>query len=292
MLVARFEVSQGDARYPPQLRLTPDPPQVLYGRGDPAALVEGVAIIGARRATPYGTEITHIMASWAARAGYTVVSGGATGCDQAAHRAALEANGTTVAVMGCGADVPYPRSAASLFDEIAHTDGAVVSEYPWGTEPRPYMFRRRNRIIAGLSAGVLVVEAGLPSGTFSTADEALSAGRLVMAVPGSVLSPHSRGSNRLIRQGATPVTDVSDLRDELASVLGPARTDDVRSLGIETAGHDALLAALLANPMRPDDVARALGLDVVTVSRRIGRLEASGLVIRYPDGTYGARAKR
>lgn len=282
----RFELSSESAAFPRMLLETADPPKTLYGRGDPCALVPGIAVIGARRATPAGLDITRLFSSWAARAGYVVISGGAYGCDQAAHAAALDAGGITVAVMGCGADVSYPKSGEALFDRIAASGGAVISEQRWGTTPQPWMFRRRNRIIAGLSAAVLVIEAGLPSGTFSTADEALAAGRTVLAVPGSVLSEYSRGCNRLIRQGATPVSDVSDLSDELSGLLGPPREYKVMGNPEREDAGDVVLRAIRAAPMRPDDIARRLELDVVTVARRIGRLESLGLVGRHYDGTY------
>lgn len=287
-----FELTEGDADYPPQLRETPHPPRVLYGRGNTSALGLGLAVIGARRATPSGLDVTRTLAGWAAAAGYPVISGAAYGCDQAAHRAALDAGGVTVAVMGCGVDVSYPRSAQRLLDAIATSGGAVVSEYPWGTQPKPWMFRQRNRIIAGLSAAVLVVEAGLPSGTFSTADEALGAGRAVLAVPGSILSQHARGPNRLIRQGATPITEVPDLADELAALLGPPKTCARSLLGIPSATTDPVLAAIRACPMRVDDLSRALGIDTATVCQGVGVLEAAGRIERHYDGTYHALVER
>jgi DNA processing protein len=140
---------------------------------------------------------------------------------------------------------------------------------------------RRNRIIAGLAHAVLVVEAGLPSGTFSTADAALDAGRDVLAVPGSVFSPESRGSNRLIRQGATPITDVGELAQYLGLEGGATRAADPAA--------DDTLRALVADPMRPDDIARALGIDIVHTARTLGALEAGGLIVRYADGRYGIR---
>ena len=177
----RFELALGEPGYPEQLAQSPDPPAVLYGIGDPAHLAPGLAVIGARKATPYGLQAARLFAGWAARAGYTVISGGAIGCDQAAHKAALANDAPTVAVLGCGADVVYPSNATDLLGAIART-GAIVSEQPWGTPPQRWTFRTRNRIIAGLSAGLLVLEAGLPSGTFSTADYALAAGRDVFVV--------------------------------------------------------------------------------------------------------------
>ncbi|MDZ4169369.1 MAG: DNA-processing protein DprA [Coriobacteriia bacterium] len=282
----RFELSVNDRQYPQLLREIDRPPEVLYGIGDPSALSAGLAVVGARHATPYGLKVASQMTGWAARAGYTIISGGAVGCDQAAHRAALEADGVTVAVFAGGADVTYPRAAAQLFRSISR-EGAIVSEMAWGTEPQPWLFRRRNRLIAGLSAAVLVVEAGLPSGTLSTVEYALAAGREVLSIPGSIFSPNSRGCNRLLREGATMITEPSDLRDALMSHLGPPASDgpsmspDVRHL------QDRLVAALCAEPMRPDDAALFLGHDIVTVLRRVGVLEAQGAIRRYPDGKYG-----
>ncbi len=284
----RFEIARNDSGYPKALSDTSFAPARLYGIGDPAALVTGFSVVGARKATPYGLQAADIFAGWAARSGYTIVSGGAIGCDQAAHRAALASRGSTVAVLGCGADVVYPRGATQLLEAIARV-GAVVSEHPWGTPPAKWRFRTRNRLIAGLSAVLLVVEAGLPSGTFATADYALDAGRDVLVVPGSIFAPECRGANRLLRQGAQPVTDVSELAAALEDALGPPRggAGVQWSLdGVELTS-DVVLAAVRTSPMRPDDIARALSLDIVTVARRIGRLELEGTVVRGADGRYG-----
>ena len=197
----RFELHIDDDAYPELLRHAPEPPRVLRGIGDPALLTPGLAVIGARKASPYGLRCARIFAGWAARHALPVVSGAAMGCDQEAHKAALDADGTTVAVLGCGADVDYPRRAHELLAAVRCV-GVVVSECAWGAGPQRWAFSRRNRIIAGLSTGVLVVEASLPSGTFSTAEYALAAGRDVYAVPGSIFSPEALGANRLIRQGA------------------------------------------------------------------------------------------
>lgn len=285
----RFEIPLDDPDYPDILRASPDPPTRLYVIGNPECLRPGLAVIGARKATPYGLSATAILAGWAARSGYLIVSGGAIGCDQAAHRAALEQGAATVAVMAGGADVAYPSGASTLLRDIADK-GAVISENPWGTRPQRWMFRRRNRIIAGMCAAVLVVEAGLPSGTFSTADDALAADREVFAVPGSILSPESRGSNRLISQGATMITDATDLLLALTPLLGEPSGGAVDPCHPAPAA-DELVRALRANPMRPEDVAQALGLDVVSVVRRLGTLEYQGEVTRYTDGRYGAAAR-
>lgn len=286
----RFALSIDDPAYPAHLRLTPEPPKVLYGIGEPSCLVPGIAVIGARKATPYGLSAAALFAGWAGDAGYLVVSGGAIGCDQAAHFAARASDAPSVAVLGCGADVDYPSNAVSLLADL-RMHGAVVSELPWGAPPQRWAFRRRNRIIAGLSAAVLVVEASLPSGTFSTADYALDAGRDVFAVPGSIFAPECAGSNRLIRQGAIPVTDASEFALELERVLGtPPRGISGTHPSPLVDGNSDLASALVANPMRPDDIARAFGLDIVTVARRLALLESQRQVVRYPDGRYGKPA--
>lgn len=282
----RFELTLGDAGYPELLAHTPDPPAVLYGIGDPQALRAGVAVVGARKATPYGIRAARLLAGWAGAAGYVVVSGGAIGCDQAAHRAALAENGTTVAVLAGGADVAYPRSAHDLLGQIADS-GAVVSEHPWGTLPQRWTFRTRNRIIAGLAVAVVVLEAAVGSGTFSTAEYAADAGREVLAVPGSIFAPECTGANRLVRQGAVPITEADDLRCALEPMLGPARIEFPPADSPLWDVEDPLFSAIRANPMRPDDAARAMGWDIVTVTRRLGMLEAQGRVTRYRDGRYG-----
>jgi len=208
---ARFELVPDDAFYPEILSLRENAPHPIYGIGREDALGQGIAIIGARNATPYGKRIAKLVATWAADLGLVVYSGGARGCDQVAHQGALEAGGSTVAVMGCGADIVYPSRSGKLLDEIAQ-DGAVISEYPWQSPPMKYRFRQRNRLIAALSDLVVVVEARLPSGTLSTVHHALDMGVPVAAVPGSILHLESAAPNRLISEGAFPIC----CRDDLA----------------------------------------------------------------------------
>ena len=285
----RFELPKGSRGYPWQLLQTQRPPAVLYGIGEPSALGPGLAIIGARKATPYGLRCARTFADCAARLGVTVISGAAMGCDLEAQTAALEAGGVTVAVLGTGADVDYPRRAAAALAKMRSGSGAVVSELAWGTTPRPGQFPARNRIIAGLAAAVLVVEAALPSGTFSTADSALDAGRDVLAVPGSILYAGSAGSNRLIRQGAAPITCVEDLADALEScglTSGERPGTDPLADGTR-AVSDPILNAVRAHPMFPDMLAQTLGIEAAAVLLGLGALEARALVARYPDGRYG-----
>lgn len=283
----RFELKLGGSGYPTQLAETIDPPSTLYGLGDSDCLAPGLAVVGSRRATPYGLAAARLLAGWAAAAGYVIYSGGALGCDQAAHVAALDAGGRTVAVMAGGADVVYPRRSAGLRERILES-GAIVSEHPFGTQPQRWTFRTRNRIVAGLARVLLVVEASLPSGTFTTAEYADDSGRTVAVVPGSIFAPECRGANRLLRTGAFPITDASELRDLLTAEIGPPpAAADPWSGPVDDHHPDPILATVRTNPARPDDVARDLGLDIVTVARRLGALEAQGLVARYRDGRYG-----
>jgi DNA processing protein len=293
---SRFELSLGDERYPSQLALTPRPPRTLYGLGDADALRPGLAIIGSRKATPYGLDCAAWFAERAAAEGVSVISGAAMGCDQSAQRSALAAGGTSVAVLGCGADVDYPARARDLLDALRAGAGAVVSEFPWGMPPARGHFPARNRIIAGLASAVLVVEAALPSGTFSTADHALAAGRDVLAVPGSVFFAGSAGCNRLIRQGAAPVCCDEDLLDSLWAA-GLLDGDTPRCLGadqrrLSTGATDPVLRAILADPSTPDRLITSLGLDAAEILRTLAVLESRGAIARYPDGRYGPCSRR
>lgn len=280
--MSRTELRRDDPRYPAGLAAREDAPETLFCIGDVSALDNGaLGVIGSRKATPYGLSAARMLAGWAAERGWTIVSGAAIGCDQAAHAAALAAtHGGTIAVLGCGADVDYPAGARELLG-ILRSKHLVISERPWGAPPVRWAFPRRNRMIAALSDHLLVVEAALPSGTFGTVDFALECGTDVLAVPGSIFSPESRGTNRLVRNGAIPITDVSDL----AIALGHSGLPQQLPLGAQTT--DELLCALRANPMRPDDIVVALKLDIIEVAVRLAALESAREVARYPDGRYG-----
>lgn len=286
-----FIVRRGEPSYPEQLLRLEDPPEALHCIGDPDLLSPGLAIVGSRRLTPYGRECTELLAGWAASRGVTVISGAAIGCDQCAHRAAIAAGGRTVAVLGCGADVDYPPSARNLLRTL-RADHLVVSELPWGAPPARWTFPARNRIIAGLASALLVVEASLPSGTFSTADHALQTGTDVLAVPGSILSPCSRGTNRLIRDGAGVVADVEDLALALerCGLLTPGAATS--QAAAPAPPMCPVTAALAAAPMTVEDLARALGLSVREAARTLSALEIDGSVRRTPDGRYAYAARR
>ncbi len=300
---ARTVLERGRAGYPAALERVAKPPERLYVAGDPEALQEGIAIVGARRATPYGRGCARRFARLAAERGIAVISGGARGCDAAAHQGAMEAGGRTVAFLGGGLDRPYPAEHAGLFRQIAETGGAVASEHAWDEPALPYRFRTRNRLIAGLARATLIVEAGLPSGTFSTADEALAADRDVLVVPGAITSPSSSGANRLLYQGATPVVDDDTFEDALFSLFGCLKQDRLDGAGPpggalsdRSASRDPIVEALRAEPLGMEElyeIARAhcRGADARSwLMERLVRGESAGTIARHPDGRWGPRA--
>lgn len=289
----RFELTAGDACWPPQLNDLPDPPKCLYGYGDPAVLARpSISVIGSRRATPYGTEVAALAARIAVEAGINVVSGGAIGCDQAGGRATLAAGGTHVAVLGTGADVVYPANAADLLLRLASGGGAVVSIAPWGSQPRRFAFPARNRVIAALSQALFISEAGLPSGTMSTAETALELGREVLCAPGSMLSALSRGTNHLIAEGATCIVDEASLEVAVSRIYGTLRFShgDAPGVGRLSAAERRVLSAVTASPERVEALARMLDVGVVRALEVLGALEAEGFICRLPDGSYTASA--
>lgn len=203
-----------DEEYPILLKSIYDPPAILFYKGSLAKEEKSIAVVGSRKSSAYGTDITEKISTALCRHDITVVSGLARGIDSYAHNAAIKANGRTIAVLGCGLDCVYPRENSALFQKIQEK-GAVVSEFLPGTPPIAFNFPSRNRIISGMSRGVIVVEAGQKSGSLITADFALEQGREVFAVPGNLSSSNSIGTNRLIREGARIVTSMEDILDEL-----------------------------------------------------------------------------
>ena len=289
----RHELDLRSPSFPEPLRLVRNPPQKLYVVGEPKALDEGLAVIGARKATPYGLGCAKRFARICAEHGITVISGGAYGCDSQAHSAAIEAGGKTVVFFGGGCDRPYPARNKGLFQRVIDSGGAVVSERSWEEPPLPWMFRERNRLIAALAKATLVVEAGLPSGTFSTADEALAHNRDVLVVPGAITSPTSAGSNRLLAQGAIPIIDDESFESALFLIFGVMAKPLERGVAPE-APTSPLLEALMANPMRIDELvdldlaSGEGGMDKLTqLTIDLARLEQKGLIARFPDGRYG-----
>ncbi len=277
-----------DPGYPSLLRELHDPPPGLFVRGaaDVGVLAEpAVAIVGARACSSYGAQVARLLGRELAAAGVVVISGLARGVDGEAHRGALEAGGMTVAVLGCGVDRDYPAAHAHLAARICER-GLVASEYAPGVEPAPWRFPARNRIIAGLAAATIVVEARERSGALITADFALEAGREVFAVPGEITSSLSSGTNALLRLGATPLTASVDVLEALGIEPAPRHEPVVG----ETAGR--VLAALLTEPAGVNDLVGTTGLDAATVATALAELELAGAVAE-ADGLYrGAGPQR
>ena len=277
-------VTTNSPEYPELLRQTQPPVPAYWIRG--TALTElqpAVAIVGPRNPTPYGLEIGRELAKGFARAGVTVVSGMARGVDAAAHEAALAAGGTTVAVLGSGIDVPYPAHNTRLFDAIAE-HGAVVTEQKPGTPAFRANFPRRNRIIAGLSLAVVVVQAARRSGTLSTAAHARENNRDVFAVPGDVRSPLSEGVHALIRDGAGLCESACDVLEGLGLPVR-AHADGVVPAGL-AATEQLVWRALDQAPADVATVARSAGLAKSTAERALAGLELIGLVRRTKGETY------
>ena len=278
-----------DPDYPTALRTIDASPPVLYLRGKLTSQDEwAVALVGTRHASTYGREVAQVLGTELARHGVTVVSGLALGVDTVAHRAAIDAGGRTLAVLGSGLDQLYPPQNRGLAQAIAG-QGAVISDYPLGTRPDANNFPPRNRIISGLSRGVVVIEAGERSGALITAKFAAEQGRDVFAVPGSILHPGSAGCNSLIQQGATPLLSVDDILEQLNMVHLQERMDARRTVaaGEQASEQEAKILALLsAEPKHVDDLVRGSSMPAATIGGLLAILELKGLVRQVAAMTY------
>ncbi|MEN9314751.1 MAG: hypothetical protein RIS35_1144 [Pseudomonadota bacterium] len=287
-----------DPAYPERLRQIDDPPPLLYVRGDPARLARpGIAVVGSRSASQGGAETAGRFARALADSGLSIVSGLARGIDAAAHRGALGRLGGTVAVLGTGVDLVYPPSNRALAEAILADGGTLVSEQPLGAQPLRANFPRRNRLIAGLSMGVLVVEAALRSGSLITARLAGDFGRDVFAVPGSIHSALSRGCHALIKDGAKLAEDPDDILSEIACAAGaaaggvrPEPAPDGMGVveAVPTAG-DGLVEAIGWDPVSPERIALRWPLEPGRLAARLLELEFAGRVERLADGRYRRR---
>ena len=299
-----LDVRQPD--YPPALLQLPQPPPVLFVRGRLELLNRpGIAVVGTRTFSAYGRDAAISFVVGLARAGYVIVSGLARGIDAIAHQTALEVGGDTVAVLGCGLDVPYPPEHRELIARIAER-GCVLTEFPPGARPHKHHFPQRNRIISGLARGVLVIEAAERSGTLITAEYALEEGKEVFAVPGPIHNPTSRGTNRLIQEGAALVTSVADILEVLGSRCGEPLPEPFAA-GLDPAEFSADLSrepqpaaselarriwgALTEGDSDLDQLAATTGAGQAALVPALVELELAGLVRKLPGPRYARTLK-
>lgn len=280
-----------DPRYPKLLANIPEPPYLLFYRGElPRDGTLTLAMIGSRKATAYGRQAASYLAGGLAKAGAWIVGGLARGIDTCGHKAALDAGGKTIGVLGCGIDVVYPRENRELFEQVAQ-NGCIFSEYPLGMQPLAKNFPSRNRIISGLSQGVIVVEAGLKSGTQITVDYALEQGRSIYAVPGSIFSPASRGTHRLIKDcGVKPVASPEDVLEDFAGLPGQSvqQTLFAPLSAPDLTPDEKRLLEYLAEQRHFNDIARELGMNTADLAALLTMCELRGFIRRL-DGQYYIR---
>jgi DNA processing protein len=277
-IVGASLITWEDSNYPDNLRFIVDAPLVLYLRGQlyPTDM-KALAIVGTRKASRYGLDVAHRMAYWLSSQEVTIISGMATGIDGAAHQGAIDAKGRTIAVLGSGIDKLYPREN----EKLAHTimkQGAIISEYPIGMPPTANNFPRRNRIISGLSLGVLVAEAPSDSGALITAEAALEQGREVFAVPANIFNRSGTGGNRLIQEGAKLVMKASDVLDEL-NIAYSKKVTRTKTEKIAPSGdlEQRVLALLDSEAIHVDEITRQLGINSAEVTATLTLLELKGL---------------
>lgn len=285
-------IAIGEPGYPPMLRRMDQPPPLVVIKGEPKVFdLPAVSIVGARNASLAGIKMARMLATDLGKAGYAIVSGLARGIDTAAHRGSLETG--TVAVLAGGIDQPYPPENVDLYGEIAASSGAVISEMPMGWEPRAQDFPRRNRLIAGLSLGLVVVEAAQRSGSLISARLAGEQGRLVFAVPGSPLDPRAAGSNSLLKDGAILVTEAADIEDQLAPLSGARRPpqDTIEEPPDFTStpppgdrDREQVVEALGPTPVGIDEIIRHTGLHPAKVFMILLELDLAGRIERHSGG--------
>ncbi len=276
-----------EPEYPSQLQHIYDPPPGLFVRGSIKVTEQPmVAMVGSRKPTAYGIAVAEHLSAKVAGAGVTVVSGLAKGVDTAVHRGALKGGGTTLAVLGCGVDVVYPKENARLMEQMIKK-GAVVSEFPPGAKPLAWHFPLRNRLISGLSQAVVVVEAAARSGALITADMALEQGREVMAVPGNISSPLSCGPNRLLKQGARLVSGPEDILEDLGLQRAVSTAEEKRQALSALSGEEKTVAGLLSlEPISIDTLVERSGLTAQQVLSALMFLELKGFARQLPGKYY------
>jgi len=277
-------ISYFDERYPYQLKEIHDPPVLLFCIGNMKLLETEfgsmLGVVGTRKPTPYGVKMTESITKELASAGVTIVSGLARGIDAIAHNSCVESYGKTIAVLGCGCDVVYPKRNRYIYEGILSNGGLIMSEFLPGTQPLRHHFPKRNRIISGLSAGVLVMEAGENSGSLITAKYALDQGRFIMTLPGNVSNPMAKGSFKLLKEGAVPIGAAQDVLDEL-EIMPPCPI-------LSSNQYDTSLEKALAmiEPATADQISALLGEDVYDIMLQLTILEMAGKIKRMPGGLY------
>lgn len=283
-------VTLNDAFYPRRLKEIFDPPVVLFYKGQlPQNEDICLAMVGSRRATNYGKQVAEILSRDLAQEGIWVVSGMARGIDSTCHKGAIDAGGKTVAVLGSGLDVIYPPENKMLYREIME-HGSIISELPLGSAPTAWNFPLRNRIISGLSNGVMVIEAGEKSGSLLTVDRALEQGRDVFAVPGPITSAQSKGANNLIRQGAKPVCTARDVWEEYFPESRKCQVNSGNCAKTNVSGEDTLLIQLLREPLHFDELLNKLDMPPHKLASLLTVGEVKGLIRQLPGKYYIAAA--
>jgi DNA processing protein len=279
-------VKASDAGFPQKLLTISEPPKGLYSLGDLVTALDGpmLAVVGSRRVTPYGRQITDKLVREAAKQGITIISGLALGVDALAHQAALAERGKTIAVLPSGLDKIYPASHRGLAEDILRSGGALVTEYPTGTEPYPVNFVARNRIVSGLADAVLITEAALKSGTLHTANFALEQGKTVMAVPGNITSDLSAGTNNLIKSGAIPVTEVRDILSAMGLEKMNSRT--VKPVG-DTEEESLILNLLFTGISDASELLHHTALAPHIFNQSLTMLEIQGKIKPLGAGNWG-----
>ena len=282
-------VTLWDEEYPKRLKTINDPPILLFVKGEKSPLYDySIAIVGTRACSDHARRMTPRIAGDLAASGVTIVSGMALGVDSLAHTGALEAGGRTIAVLGSGIDVIYPPSNRSLYERIV-MQGMVITEYLPGVKPDPFNFPQRNRIIAGLCLGVVIVEAGLKSGALITAKLAVEQGRELFAVPGAAGLPRSAGVNRLLKEGtATMIESANDIKEHLRSQLAPVLNMQATMTLPELNEKEKRVYQLLENgPLIIDELIRKSGIGAVEVNKTLTTMQLKGLVKRFPGARVG-----
>lgn len=276
-----------DDDYPESLNYVYDPPTVLYYNGEFEEDQLAIAIVGARKSTAYGRWACEKFTKELVGLGVTIVSGLALGIDSIAHKTALKNNGRTIAVLGNGLDVRYPKRNESLYEEISQ-NGVVMSEFPMGTQPLAYNFPQRNRIISGLSLAVVVIEAKEKSGSLITAHNALEQGKDVFAVPGNINSIYSGGTNKLIKDGAFPLLEIDDILDEIYELRQKtiiAKKDNINYSNLSET-EIKIIESLKEGPVHSDIIVHKTGLDMSTVNSVLTVLELKGIIKELTSRTY------